>query len=74
MRAKSSADREILTAEQWRARARHLREFALSVLDERTFQRMELRAREYDRMAALADQDMPQPSAAGAPETEARRD
>ena len=64
MPAKRSADRESLTSEQWRARARHLREFALSVLDERTFQRMEQRAREYDQMAMLADVDVPQPPVA----------
>ena len=63
MRAKSSADRENLTAEEWRARARCLREFALSVLDDRTFQRMEQQAQKYDQMAALADLDAPQPAA-----------
>ncbi|HEX4508107.1 MAG TPA: hypothetical protein VH722_20440 [Alphaproteobacteria bacterium] len=61
---KSSAHRETLTAEEWRARARHLREFALSVLDERTFQRMEQRARDYDHLAALADAAAPAPAAA----------
>jgi hypothetical protein len=70
MRARPPVDLENLTSEQWRARARHLREFALSVLDETTFQRMERRAREYDRLAALADQDVPQPSLE--PDAEAR--
>jgi len=57
---RASGDGETLTAGQWRARARHLREFALSVLDEPTFQRMELRAREYDRRALLAEVEVPQ--------------
>lgn len=55
MRAKSIDDREHLTAEQWRTRARHLREFALNIADERTCCRMEQQAREYERRAAIAD-------------------
>jgi len=57
MKAKACGDRENLTADQWRARARYLREFALTVIDDRTSSRMEQRAKEYELMASLIDAD-----------------